>query len=164
MDFIIDNMKAADWGEVSGIYLEGINTKIATFQSELPSWETWDAGHCKPCRLVARSEGRVLGWAAMSPISSRCVYAGVADISVYTGEKFKGLGVGTALLNELIRRSEEEGFWTLQSHIIKENTASRVLHLKCGFREVGIWERLGRMDNGKWHDVVIMEHRSKIVG
>ncbi|MPN29792.1 putative phosphinothricin acetyltransferase YwnH [bioreactor metagenome] len=100
----------------------------------------------------------------MSPISSRCVYAGVADISVYAGEKFKGLGVGTALLNELIRRSEDEGFWTLQSHIIKENTASRVLHLKCGFHEVGIWERLGRMDNGKWHDVVIMERRSKIVG
>ena len=164
MDFVIDDMKPSDWDQVAAIYLQGINTKIATFQSEVPAWEKWDAGHLRACRITARCGERLLGWAALSPTSDRCVYAGVADISVYVGGQYKGYGVGTALMEELIRRSEEEGFWTLQSRIIKENAASRGLHLKCGFREVGIRERLGQMDNGKWHDVVLMERRSKIVG
>lgn len=164
MDFTIEAMKPSDWDEVAAIYLDGINTKIATFQDEVPAWEKWDASHLKVCRLVARANGRILGWAVLSPVSSRCVYAGVADVSIYVGTKYKGCGVGTALLNELIRQSEKEGFWTLQSGIIRENTASRALHTKCGFREVGIRERLGQMDNGKWHDVVIVERRSKTVG
>ncbi len=164
MDFVIEAMKPADWEEVSKIYLEGIKTKTATFENEVPAWEKWDASHSKPCRIVARSGDHVLGWAALSPTSNRCVYAGVADISIYVGGQYKGQGIGTALLTDLIRRSEEEGFWTLHSRIIRENEASRALHLKCGFREVGIWEKLGQMDNGKWHDVVLMERRSKIVG
>ncbi|NLV57581.1 MAG: N-acetyltransferase [Clostridiales bacterium] len=164
MEFIIEEMKPSDWEEVAKIYLEGIKTKIATFENEVPAWEKWDAGHCKTCRIIARSAGRVLGWAALSPTSDRCVYAGVAEISIYVGGQYKSSGVGTALMMELIRRSEEEGFWTLQSGIIKENESSRALHRKCGFREVGIRERLGQMDNGKWHDVVLMERRSKTVG
>lgn len=164
MELEIDELKPEDWEEVSAIYLEGINTKIATFQNVLPSWNQWDAGHCKACRLVARSGGHVLGWAALSRVSDRCVYAGVADLSIYIGTRNRHTGVGTALLKEMVRRSEAEGFWTLQSRIIRENAPSRALHLKCGFREVGILEKLGQMDNGIWHDVVMMERRSCIVG
>jgi len=113
---------------------------------------------------VARSGEKILGWVALSPVSSRCVYAGVAEVSIYIGDEYKGMGVGTALLNNLIKQSEEEGYWTLQSGIIKENLPSRMLHKKCGFREIGYRERVGKMDNGKWHDVILVEHRSKLVG
>lgn len=102
-----------------------------------------------------------MGWVALSPGSGRCVYAGVAEVSVYIGERYKGMGIGKALLNELIPLSEDNGFWTLQAGIIRENTASRELHKKCGFREIGFRERVGRMPDGKWHDVILMERRSK---
>lgn len=164
MRFTIEVMQESDWHSVKQIYLEGINTKIATFQSELPSWEEWDKGHCKNCRLVAKAEDVVLGWAALSPVSSRCVYAGVAEVSVYIGGQYQGKGVGKALLMNLVERSEKNGYWTLQSGIIKENAASLKLHLTCGFREVGFRERLGKMDNGRWHDVVLVERRSSLVG
>lgn len=164
MDIAIENMKPSDWPEVSAIYLAGIQTGIATFQSDVPDWEEWDRGHCACCRLVARSGDVILGWAAISPVSNRCVYAGVASISVYVHEGYRGRGIGAVLLHELVRQSEQNGFWTLQSRIIRENTASRELHKKCGFREIGIEERLGRMTNGTWHDVVLMERRSKTVG
>ncbi len=164
MDFVIEEMKASDWVQVSAIYLSGIKTEIATFQSEVPSFTEWNSDHLKSCRLVARLGNTVLGWAALSPTSSRCVYAGVAEVSIYIDENHKGNGVGTALLKALIKLSEENGFWTLQSGIIKENSASLNLHKKCGFRELGIREKVGKMGNGKWHDVVLMERRSKSVG
>ena len=113
---------------------------------------------------MARVEEKILGWVALSPVSSRCVYTGVAEVSIYIGEEYKGMGVGTALLNRLIECSEEEGYWTLQAGIIKENIPSRMLHKKCGFREIGYRERPGKMNNGKWHDVILVERRSSIVG
>lgn len=164
MNYKIDGMMPSDWEQVANIYGEGINTGKATFQMEIPTWEGWNNGHVNSCRLVARSESHVLGWAALSPISSRCVYAGVAEVSIYIGEKYRGLGIGKALLNSLVKNSEENGYWTLQSGIIRENTASLELHKKCGFREIGIREKVAKMNNGKWHDTVLMERRSKIVG
>jgi phosphinothricin acetyltransferase len=164
MEFIINQMKETDWLQVSDIYTEGIDTKIATFQSAAPSWEDWNNGHCKTCRLVAKVGEEILGWAALSPVSSRCVYAGVAELSIYISNKFRGQKVGTVLLEELIKLSEENGYWTLQSGIIRENIASLNFHKKCGFREIGYREKLGKMDNGTWHDVVLVERRSKVVG
>lgn len=164
MDFIIDEMNESDWTQVSNIYFEGIKTKIATFQTEIPSWDEWNNGHCNDCRLVAKSDDAILGWAALSPTSSRCVYKGVAEVSIYVGESYKGQGVGSELLKNLIKQSEDNGFWTLQSGIIKENIASIELHKKCGFRKIGTREKLGKMDNGIWYDVVLMERRSKLMG
>lgn len=164
MEYTIEEMQLADWPKVSSIYLAGIKTGIATFQSDIPSWEEWNRGHTDTCRLVARSGNSILGWAALSPTSSRCVYAGVAEVSIYISEAFKRQGVGAALLTDLIRRSEENGFWTLQAGITIENIASRELHKKCGFREIGIRERIGQMPDGRWHDVVLLERRSTKVG
>lgn len=164
MKYVIEEMKKSDWYDVSRIYLEGINTGIATFQTSAPTFEEWDKGHVSSCRLVAKSDGQVLGFAALSPTSSRCVYAGVAEVSIYIGENNRGLGIGKALLTNLIRLSEENGFWTLQSGIIRENSSSIELHKKCGFREVGIREKISKMPNGVWHDTVFMERRSKIIG
>jgi L-amino acid N-acyltransferase YncA len=164
MDYHIEEMTQEDWNEVSKIYLEGINTGKATFQSDIPTWENWNNSHITSCRLVARLGNKVLGWAALSPTSSRCVYAGVAEVSIYIGEKYRWKGIGKVLLTNLVKLSEENGFWTLQSGIIRENTASITLHKICGFREIGIREKVAKMSNGKWHDVVLMERRSKING
>lgn len=161
MNYSIDTMKESDWMQVSSIYMDGIKTEMATFQSEVPSWEEWNKGHLEVCRFVARLEDKILGWVAMSPVSSRCVYVGVAEVSVYIHKDYKGMGIGTALLNQIVAESEKQGFWTLQSGIIKENIPSRSLHKKCGFREIGYRERVGKMNNGRWHDVVLMERRSK---
>lgn len=164
MEYIIDKMKQYDWEQVSNIYLEGIQTGKATFQSEIPSFENWNKSHVSSCRLVVRDGNEVLGWTALSPTSSRCVYVGVAEVSIYIGQKYRGQGIGKMLLERLIELSEENGFWTLQSGIIRENTSSIELHKKCGFREIGIREKVAKMNNGDWHDVVLMERRSKIVG
>lgn len=164
MNYVVREMKEEDWKAVSRIYLEGINTGKATFQTEIPSFEDWDKGHMKICRLVACSENDILGWAALSPTSSRCVYRGVAELSLYIGEAYRKLGVGTKLLEHLIKLSEEQGIWTLQSGIIGENEGSIALHKKCGFREIGIREKVGKMGDGVWHDVLLMEKRSKLVG
>lgn len=164
MNYTIEEMKNSDWEEVSRIYMEGINTGIATFQNSVPAFEDWNNGHIKSCRLVAKAEGKVLGFAALSPTSSRAVYSGVAEVSIYIGENCRGLGIGQALMTALVKQSEENNFWTLQSGIIRENTASIELHKKCGFREIGIRERVAKMDNGVWHDTVLMERRSKTVG
>jgi L-amino acid N-acyltransferase YncA len=157
-------MKESDWDQVANIYLEGIKTGVATFTTEVPTFENWDNSHISSCRLVVRSGDNILGWAALSPTSSRCVYAGVAEVSIYIGEKYNGQGIGTALLTSLIKASEENGFWTLQSGIIRENIASIELHKKCGFREIGIREKVGKMNDKDWLDVVMMERRSNIVG
>ncbi len=156
-------MVKEDWEQVKQIYLEGIQTGNATFQQEVPTWEEWDHSHVKECRLVARANGVLLGWCALTPVSSRCVYNGVAEVSVYVGTNSKGAGVGSLLMEELIKTSEEQGFWTLQSGIFPENMASIHLHKKFGFREVGTRERIGKM-NGVWRDNVFLERRSKIVG
>lgn len=159
MDFKIEKMLDSDWDQVKWIYLDGIATGNATFETDAPSWESWDESHSNTCRLVAKGENEVLGWAALSPVSERCVYAGVADISIYISRTSKGQGIGTALLRSIIDLSEKEGFWTLQAGIFPENTPSLKLHKKAGFREVGIRERIGKM-NGVWRDVVFLERRS----
>jgi L-amino acid N-acyltransferase YncA len=164
MDYEIEEMKESDWQQVSNIYLEGIKTGTATFQTEVPTWEAWDKGHIKCCRLAAKFGDKVLGWAALSPTSSRCVYKGVAEVSIYIGKEYKEQGIGSALLKNLIKESEKNGFWTLQSGIIAKNTASIALHKKCGFREVGIREKVAKMNNKDWLDVVFMERRSKTAG
>ncbi len=163
MDFVIEEMGAGDWEQVRAIYLEGIATGHATFATGAPSWESWDSSHLPCGRLVARSGAEVKGWAALSAVSSRCVYAGVAEVSVYVGERHRGQRVGQALLEALVRAAEENGIWTLQAGIFPENMSSVALHLKCGFREVGRRARIGKM-NGVWRDTLLLERRSKIVG
>jgi L-amino acid N-acyltransferase YncA len=161
--FMLNKMQREDWEQVRNIYLEGIATGNATFQKEAPTWEEWDKGHTTRCRLVARTEGAVVGWAALSHISSRSVYAGVAEVSIYVSQKVKGMGIGSKLLKSLIECSEQEGYWMLQSGIFPENIASLLLHKKYGFREVGRRERIGKLD-GVWRDTLLLERRSKVVG
>jgi L-amino acid N-acyltransferase YncA len=144
---------------VREIYEQGIAGGQATFETEAPSWEAWDAAHLDGHRLVAVEGDAVLGWAALSPVSSRCVYAGVAEDSVYVAAKAQGRGVGKALLGELVERAEQDGIWTVQAGIFPENEASIALHRGCGFRVVGVRARIGRR-NGEWKDVVLMERRS----
>lgn len=160
---MIEEMKESDWPVVRAIYLEGIATGQATFEREAPTWERWDAGHHALARLVARAGDVVKGWAALSPVSSRLVYRGVAEVSVYVGQVHRGAGVGRALLEALIKASEQNGIWTLQAGVFPENVASVALHKLCGFREVGRRERIGRLD-GVWRDTLLLERRSKIVG
>lgn len=163
MSFVIDRMKHADWDEVRRIYLEGIATGNATFEAEAPAWEKWDAGHLPHSRLVARSADVIKGWAALSPVSGRAVYSGVADVSIYVGTAHRGEGVGRRLLEALINSSESNCIWTLQAGIFPENAASIALHKRCGFREVGRRERIGRMKE-VWRDTILLERRSKVVG
>jgi L-amino acid N-acyltransferase YncA len=163
VEFVLEPMGPADWESVRAIYREGIATGDATFEQSAPEWEQWDEGHLCACRLVARSRGEVLGWAALSPVSRRRVYRGVAEVSVYVSARARRKGMGMALLAALIESSEREGIWTLQAGIFPENTASVELHRRAGFRVVGTRERLGSMD-GRWRDVVLMERRSDVVG
>lgn len=156
-------MKPSDWEAVARIYADGIATGYATFEQEIPSWESWDKNHLNDCRLVADENGTILGWAALSPVSSRCVYGGVAEVSVYVGGEARGHGVGKALMLDLIDSSETAGLWTLQSGIFPENIASIVLHEKVGFRKIGVRERVGKL-NDQWKDNVLFERRSKKVG
>jgi L-amino acid N-acyltransferase YncA len=163
MDVEIRNMTAADWESVRQIYLEGLATGQATFETEAPAWEIWDTGHLRFARLAAVSGDEIKGWAALSQISGRCVYGGVAEVSVYVGENYRGQGVGRALLERLIEASEENGMWTLQAGIFPENEPSIALHEACGFRKVGVRERIGRM-GGRWRDTMLLERRSTTVG
>jgi phosphinothricin acetyltransferase len=163
MNLSIRNMTAEDWPPVREIYREGIATGIATFETETPDWEHWNAHHVQHCRLVAVFRDQLLGWAALSQVSSRRVYAGVAEVSVYVSGAARGRGIGKRLLEYLISESERHGFWTLQSGIFPENEASIALHKALGFRQVGIRERPGRLGD-EWRDVVLMERRSRIVG
>ena len=164
MTITIHPMQAADWTAVSQIYADGIATGEATFETDVPTWEKWDAGRMSTCRFVAKSEaGKVIGWAALSAVSSRCVYAGVAEVSVYVAPTAWGQGVGKQLLQALVDGSETEGIWMLQASIFPENVASVTLHEKCGFRIVGRREKLGQQ-YGRWRDVLFMERRSQKVG
>lgn len=164
----IETMGFGDWPDVRSIYSEGISTEQATFEAGLPEWTAWNANHLQHSRLVARSNGSILGWAALSRISNRRVYSGVAEVSIYVGKIYLGKGVGTALLSALINTSEKNNIWTLQAGIFPENQGSIQLHTKLGFREVGRRERIGKMAygklEGKWRDVILMERRSKKVG
>jgi len=155
-------MTERDWPAVRAIYEDGIATRVATFETEAPSWEDWDEGHLDRLRLVAEEDGEVLGWAGLAPTSNRGVYAGVVEESVYVAERARGRGLGRALLDELVAGSERDGIWTLQAGVFPENTASVELHRRCGFRVVGLRERIGRLD-GAWRDVVLMERRSEEV-
>ncbi len=147
---------------VRAIFAQGIATGNATFETSVPSWQDWDARHLSSCRLVAVRDGEVLGWAALSPVSMRQVYRGVAEVSVYIAEHGRGRQVGTALLEALVAESERNGIWTLQAGIFPENAASIRLHEKLGFRIVGRRERIGCL-HGRWCDTVLMERRSKVV-
>lgn len=150
------------WSEVARIYREGIETNLATFNQEIPTWESWDDAHLQSSRLVALINDQVIAWAALSPVSSRCVYAGVAEVSIYIDSNYRGQKIGTFLLNQLIVDSEKEGIWTLQSSIFPENVGSIKVHKKNGFREVGYREKIGQL-NGIWRNTVLLERRSKIV-
>lgn len=161
---LVRDLRPDDWPEVRRIYEEGIATGNATFEAEPPTWEAFDAGRLRAPRLVARDPGgAVLGWAVLSPVSSRCVYGGVAEVSVYVAAKARGRGVGSRLLGVLVEGAEAEGLWTLQAGIFPENEATLALHRKHGFREVGRRERIGRMD-GRWRDTLLLERRSSVVG
>jgi phosphinothricin acetyltransferase len=160
---ILQKMQPGDWLEVKEIYEEGIATGNATFQLSAPEWEEWNTGHLQHSRIVARYDGKIIGWAALTPVSGRCVYAGVAEVSVYVSDKARGKGIGKQLLQKLIEESEANNTWTLQAGIFPENVASIKIHESCGFRLVGTRERIGQM-NGKWRDTVLMERRSNTIG
>lgn len=156
---VIRPLLPADWPSVRTIYEEGIATRNATFASAAPDWPDWNSEHLASCRFVADDEGRVVGWAALSPVSNRCVYAGVAEVSVYVSASAQGRGIGRTLLTALVAASEAEGLWTLQAGILPENAGSVKIHEHSGFRIVGRREKLGKMD-GAWRDVLLLERRS----
>lgn len=160
---LVRPMQRQDWEPVAEIYREGIASGGATFETTVPSWEAWDSSRLPRNRLVAESADQVVGWAALSPVSDRCVYSGVADVSVYVAESAQGRGVGRQLLQALIAGSEQDGIWTLQAGMFPENTASVRLHVSCGFRIVGRRQRIGRLGD-TWRDVLFMERRSAVAG
>jgi phosphinothricin acetyltransferase len=157
----VRELRPDDWPAVRAIYEDGIRSG-ATFETEAPSWEAWDAAHPQ-LRLVAERDGEVVGWAALSPYSHRFCYRGVGDVSVYIAEAARGAGVGRLLLEELVKRSERAGYWTLNAGVFPENEASIRLHQSCGFRVIGVRERLGEF-GGVWRDAVWLERRSAVVG
>jgi phosphinothricin acetyltransferase len=159
----IEQMRPVDWAEVRAIYLEGIAMGHATFETDAPPWEVWDAAHLRFARLVARAGRTISGWAALSPVSQRQTYAGVAEVSVYVAANHRNAGVGRTLLERLIAESEGNGIWTLQAAVFPENVATIALHLRCGFREVGRRERIGKL-NGEWRNTILLERRSAVIG
>ena len=163
-EMTIRAMLPDDWSAVMRIYQQGMDTNRATFQTECPSWQDWNAAHLERCRLVILLGGVVVGWAALSRVSSRSVYAGVAELSIYIDETARGKGAGKALMNTLITDSEAAGFWTLQSGILEDNAASIALHTSSGFRMVGYRERIAQDRFGVWRNTVLMERRSGSVG
>lgn len=158
----VEPMTVAHWEAVARIYGEGIATRNATFETEVPTWEHWDASHLPAHRLVALVDDEVVGWAALAPVSERCVYGGVAECSVYVAERSRGRGIGRRLLDELVRGSEQAGIWTVQTGIFPENEGSIRLHEQAGFVAVGRRSRLGQLD-GVWRDVLLLERRSPVV-
>ncbi len=149
--------------QVQKIYGEGLATGTATFETKIPTWTSWDQSHMKIGRLAFMDKENMLGWAALSPVSNRCVYGGVAEVSVYVAESARGNGIGKKLLNALIETSEANHIWTLQAGIFSENEGSRILHEKCGFRVIGYREKIGQL-HGVWKDNLLLERRSKTVG
>jgi len=158
-DLVLRNLLPADWPSVERIYAEGIASRMATFETRTPSWEEWDAGHLAAPRLVAEADGAMLGWAALSPVSRRTAYRGVAEVSVYVADRARRRGVGRALLAALVAQADAAGLWTLQATIFAENAPSIRLHEAAGFRLVGRRERIATLD-GRWHDTVLYERRT----
>ena len=158
----IRDLRPEDWARVAEIYWDGMRDGLATFETEVPSWEVWEAAHLPRHRLVADLMGEVVGWAALSPASSRRCYTGVAENSVYVARDARGMGIGRALLEGLIAGAEADGIWTIQTSVFPENRASLALHERCGFRVVGTRERIAKRD-GVWRDVVFMERRSEVI-
>jgi len=159
----VRDLRPEDWPEVARIFEQGIQTGVATFETEVPSWQAWDAAHLPSHRFVAEREGRVVGWIALVAVSSRCCYEGVAEVSAYVAEGARGEGVGRALLARLIESSERGGIWTLETGVFPENEPSLALLQRFGFRVVGTRERIGRL-HGMWRDVTFLERRSEVVG
>lgn len=157
-------MTLRDWPAVAEIYRQGIESGNATFETEVPDWRSWDAARSPECRLVAEAGGAVIGYAALSPVSGRCVYGGVREAMIYIAAAVWGRGVGGRLLRRLVEESEGHGIWTLQAGIFPENAASIRIFEKAGFRILGTHEGLGRFHDGRWRDVVLMERRSGVVG
>lgn len=162
MGLQIDIMVPGDWPAVRAIYEQGIATRLGTFETEAPSWEEWDAARLPHSRLVAREQD-IVGWAALSPVSKRACYAGVAEVGLYVAASARGRGVGRVLLEAVITSSEAHGVWTLQGATFPENAASLALQAKCGFRIVGRRERIGKLD-GAWRDTILTERRSRKIG
>ena len=158
----LEVLRSDDWPAVRAIYEAGIATGNATFETAVPDWPDWDAAHLAEHRLVARQHGRVLGWTALAPVSDRCAYAGVAEDSIYVAPEAQRSGVGRALLEAVVASAERGGIWTVQTGIFPENQASVRLHQACGFRVVGVRERLGRL-HGRWRDVLLLERRSPAI-
>jgi phosphinothricin acetyltransferase len=156
-------LNKTDWEPVSKIYQEGLDTGDATFELSISDWDEWNSGHIKECRIIAEIDAKIVGWAALTPISSRCVYGGVAEVSVYVSAKFSGQKIGTKLLERLITESESNGIWTLQAGIFPENKGSIIIHERLGFRKVGYREKIGKM-NGIWRDTTLLERRSDKIG
>ena len=154
----IREMSKADWQAVSRIYENGIATGIATFETSIPSYDSWNNAHMQKCRLVCTEEEKIQGWVALSPVSSRCVYGGIAEVSVYVADDSRSKGVGKLLMKNLIAKSEAEGLWTIQSSIFPENERSIKLHEKMGFRYIGKREKVGKL-HGIWKDNLLFERR-----
>ena len=163
IEWFIRYLKASDWKSVSEIYQQGLDSGNASFETKSPTWELWDSSHLKECRIILQVDDEIAGWAALSPVSSRCVYGGVAEVSVYIAEKFQGQKFGAKLLEKLISESEENGIWTLQAGVFPENKASIHILKKLGFRKVGYREKIGQM-NAIWRDTILLERRSNIIG
>ncbi len=163
MSFVIRPLIKTDWDAVANIYAEGMATGIATFETKVPDWNDWTKKHISSCRIIAETDEIVVGFAVLSQVSQREVYKGVAEVTLYVLQNYKGKHIGETLLNTLIVESEANGFWTLNAAIFSENIASINLHKKCGFRVVGIREKLGQ-HHGKWHDNYLLERRSKQIG
>ena len=160
LELLVRDLRPDDWTEVAAIYRDGMRDGMATFETEVPSWEDWLVAHT--IRVVAEVDEHVIGWAALSPVSSRWAYRGVAESSVYVHPEARGHGVGHTLMEELIERSERSGIWTIQTSIFPENDASLKLHHAVGFRVVGVRKRIGKRD-GIWRDTVLMERQSEVV-
>jgi len=163
MSIEIKEFNKEHWSDVSRIYQEGIETGNATFEQKCPDWDEWDTNYLKDARFVVTFNGIIIGWAALSNVSDRCIYSGVCEASVYVGEKSRGRGVGQLLLHHLIHESEKKGIWTLQAGIFPENEDCLNLFKKCDFREVGVRKKIGKL-NGRWRDIMLLERRSTAVG
>lgn len=164
MNMTVRNMEKSDWKDVAEIYREGIETGNATFATDIPAYKEWDVSHLPDCRLVATVNDEIAAWAALSSVSSRCVYGGIAEVSIYVSAKYREKGIGTSLLTALVEKSEEHGYWTLQSGVFGENIGTLKLHEKCGFRTVGYRERIGCDATGRWRNTYLLERRSRVVG
>jgi len=159
----IENLVQGYWDAVRSIYMEGIATGMATFETAPPNWEDWDVSHLPNYRIIAKDGSKIIGWTALSPVSNRSVYDGVAEVSIYLANSSQGKGIGKILLTSLIELSEREGIWTLEGTMFPENKASIQLHRSCGFRVVGYREKIGRL-NDVWRNTILMERRSELIG